>query len=103
MSSIDASRFLSIKLKIQRTNAQPGSPQANIKPPMAHKPVVDNAQWWNWKYSTVKAPPPMLETTVLINPTAHSRVVRGGVINMVTTAASVAPLAAASALPLMAL
>jgi hypothetical protein len=44
----------------------------------------------------------MLDTTVLIKPTAHSRVVRGGVINMVTTAASVAPLAAASALPLMA-
>jgi hypothetical protein len=34
-----------MKLKIHRTNAQPGKPQAKIKPPMAHKPTVENAQW----------------------------------------------------------
>jgi hypothetical protein len=45
------------------------------------------------------APPPMLDTTVLISPTAHSRLLRGGVINMTTTAARVAPLAAAAAVP----
>ena len=46
-----------MSLKIQRTSAQPGRPQANIKPPIAQRPSVENAQWGNWKYSTVKAPP----------------------------------------------
>jgi hypothetical protein len=41
----------------------------------------------------------MLETTVLMSPTAHSRLSRGGVINMTTTAAKVAPLATAAAVP----
>ncbi len=41
----------------------------------------------------------MLDTTVLIKPTAHSRLFRGGVINMTTTAAKVAPLATAAAVP----
>jgi hypothetical protein len=45
------------------------------------------------------APPPTLETTVLINPTAHSLRVRGGVISITTTAANVAPLAMAAAVP----
>jgi hypothetical protein len=65
--------------------------------------MVENAQWCNWKYSTVIAPPQILETTVLISPTVHSRMFLGGVLSMTTTAARVAPPAAAPAAPPMAL
>ena len=40
-----------------------------------------------------------VDTTVLIKPTAHSRLFLGGVISMTTTAANVAPLATAAAVP----
>jgi len=41
----------------------------------------------------------MLDTTVLIRPTAHSRGIRGGVINITTTAARLAPPAATADAP----
>lgn len=66
-SSIPASRFFLITLKTQRTIAEPGRLQ------------------------------PILVTTVLITPTAHSRCVRGGVISMTTMAESSAPPAASPA------
>jgi hypothetical protein len=46
-------------------------------------------------YWTAIAPPPIPVTTVLINPTAHSRVDRGGVISITTMAESNAPPTAA--------
>jgi hypothetical protein len=73
----------------------PGRPQPKIKPPSATSPVTESTHSCSRKYWTAIAPPPIPVTTVLINPTAHSRVERGGVISITTMAESNAPPAAA--------
>jgi len=79
-SSIPALRFRSMKLNTQRTIAQPGGPQAKIKPPMAHKPIGAFTQCCSPKCSITMPPPSALATAMLNGATASAHIMIVGAL-----------------------
>jgi hypothetical protein len=69
-----------MKLTTQHAIAHPSKPQPKIKLPSATRLVSESTHFCSRKYWTAVAPPPMPVTTVLINPTVHLRVERGGAL-----------------------